>query len=203
MDNRRTFYLRKMHSLAGIIPLGIFLCFHMVLNSFALISPEAYNKVISGMQGLPYLVVIELVMIFIPLLFHGIYGIWITWTAKSNVLQYTYYRNWMYYLQRVAGIVTFIFVIYHIYSLRLKSLFLGQELSFSQMGMEIQNPGMFIFYIVGILFSFYHFANGIFTFSISNGITVGRNSQRVANIVCWSIFFAISIVGLNALVAFR
>lgn len=203
MSSHRTFILRRLHSLAGVIPLGVFLFEHMFLNSFALKGPEAYDKIIEAMNSLPYLLLIELIIILIPLAYHGIYGLWISWTAKTNVFQYTYYRNWMYYLQRAAGVVTFIFVGYHVYSLRLKSLFFGQEVSFSQMAGQVENPGMFLFYVIGLVASFFHFANGLFTFAVSWGLTVGPTSRRVANLASWVIFCIMAIAGINALVAFR
>ena len=203
MISHRTFILRKVHSLAGVIPLSIFLALHMFLNSYSLKGPEAYNKIINGMQSLPYILLIELTFIILPLSYHAIYGIWISWIAKSNVLRYSYYRNWMFYLQRAAGIVTFIFVSYHVYELRVRNLLFGQEASFDQMAALVHNPVMFAFYLIGLVAAIYHFANGLFTFCISWGITVGPNSQRVANLAVWVIFVVMLAVGINALLGFR
>ena len=54
--NSRTFVLRRLHSLAGILPVGVFLIEHLYLNSYALKGPAAYNKVVGTMQGIPYLI---------------------------------------------------------------------------------------------------------------------------------------------------
>ncbi|MFN7975646.1 MAG: hypothetical protein U0166_25455 [Acidobacteriota bacterium] len=48
---------------------------------------------------LPYLVVIETVTIFLPLLYHGVYGLFISYQGKPNPFALGYPRNWMYTLQ--------------------------------------------------------------------------------------------------------
>nr|MDA8228826.1 succinate dehydrogenase [Desulfitobacterium hafniense] len=47
------FLIRRVHSLLGLIPIGIFLMFHMFLNLSARFGPEQYNKVIETMQSIP------------------------------------------------------------------------------------------------------------------------------------------------------
>jgi succinate dehydrogenase / fumarate reductase cytochrome b subunit len=201
--NSRTFVLRRLHSLAGIIPVGVFLIEHLYLNSYALKGPAAYNKVVGTMQGIPYLIPIELLLILLPLSFHGIYGLWITWSSSANLSSYPYFRNWMYYCQRVAGIITFLFVCYHFYTLRLQAVLFGTEVSFQRVVSQLHNPAVFVLYVVGTLAAIYHFSNGLFTFCITWGLTVGPRSQRVAGIVFSIAFVAIAVLGMNSLVAFR
>ena len=155
------------------------------------------------MQGIPYLIPIELLLIVLPLFFHGIYGLWITWSSSANLSTYPYYRNWMYYGQRIAGVITFLFVCYHFYTLRLQAALFGTEVSFQSVVSQLHNPAVFLLYIVGTLAAVYHFSNGLFTFCITWGITVGPKSQRVAGIVFSIAFLAIAVLGMNSLVAFR
>ena len=201
--NSRTFALRRLHSLAGIIPVGVFLIEHLYLNSYALKGPAAYNKVVGTMQGIPYLIPIELLLILLPLFFHGIYGLWITWSSSANLSSFPYYRNWLYYGQRVAGVITFLFVCYHFYTLRLQAALFGTEVSFQRVVSQLHNPAVFLLYVVGTLAAIYHFSNGLFTFCITWGLTVGPRSQRVAGIVFSIAFVAIAVLGVNSLVAFR
>jgi len=201
--NNRTFVLRRLHSLAGIIPVGVFLIEHLYLNSYALKGPAAYNKVVGTMQGIPYLIPIELLLIVLPLFFHGIYGLWITWSSSANLSSFPYYRNWLYYGQRVTGVITFLFVCYHFYTLRLQAVLFGTEVSFQRVVSQLHNPAVFLLYIVGTLAAVYHFSNGLFTFCITWGLTVGPRSQRAAGIVFSIAFVAIAVLGLNSLVAFR
>jgi len=40
------FLIRRVHSLLGLVPIGLFLIFHMFLNLSARGGPEMYDKVI-------------------------------------------------------------------------------------------------------------------------------------------------------------
>lgn len=196
--NNRTFVLRRLHSLAGVIPVGLFLIEHLYVNSYSLKGPAAYNRVVETMQGIPYLLPIELLLIILPLSFHGIYGLWITWSSSANLSTYPYYRNWMYYVQRVSGIVTFLFVCYHFYTLRLQAALFGTQVSFQRVVSQLHNPAVFFLYVVGTLAAVYHLSNGLFTLCITWGLTVGPRSQRVAGIVFSIAFVAIAVLGMNS-----
>jgi len=51
--------------------------------------------------------VLEWVFIFLPLLFHGFYGLWIWLRGKANVVYYPWSGNWLYTAQRYTGIIAF------------------------------------------------------------------------------------------------
>ncbi|HEX2639734.1 MAG TPA: hypothetical protein VHL50_04145, partial [Pyrinomonadaceae bacterium] len=89
-----TFLLRKLHQLTGIVPLGIFYFVHLYTNSGAMNGSKVFNDHVQGIHDMPYLLFIEIFGIFIPLLFHSIYGILISGEARFNVGSYGYSRNW-------------------------------------------------------------------------------------------------------------
>ena len=197
------FLWRKLHSLTGIIPLGVFLFVHLYINSFALKSADAFNEAAGFMTKLPYLIVIELVVIFIPLIYHGAYGIAITWQSEPNNLEYPWWRNLLYLIQRITGVIAAIFVIYHVYITTISIRYIrAEEVSFNYMSNQLSNPLMMFFYIIGLASVVYHFSNGIWNFSINWGITVGRHSQRIFGWVCFIVGLAFFIMGVNALWAF-
>src|SRR5436305_7200472 len=99
-----TFLLRKLHQLTGIVPLGVFFFVHMYTNSTALNGAKIFNEHVGTIHDMPYLLFIEVLGIFVPLIFHSVYGILISAEAKPNVLQYGYGRNWLYMFQRITGI---------------------------------------------------------------------------------------------------
>ena len=66
----------------------------------------------------------------------------------------------------------------------------------------LSNPWMMAFYIVGVVSAIFHFANGLWTFCISWGITVSAKSQRINTYVTMAIFLILSYVGVTALLAF-
>ncbi len=101
----RTFVLRKLHQLSGIVPLGIFLLEHFYTNSKALTGPADFNSAVKDLQSIPYIIFVEICGIFIPLIYHAVYGLVITVEARPNNLAYPYPRNWFYLVQRITGVI--------------------------------------------------------------------------------------------------
>ncbi len=80
-----SYLLRKLHSLTGIIPVGAFLAEHFWSNSYALVSSNLYNEKSRELQTIPFRLAVEWLVIFLPMLYHGGYGIYIWLRGKSNV----------------------------------------------------------------------------------------------------------------------
>ncbi|MBO1580771.1 MULTISPECIES: succinate dehydrogenase cytochrome B558 [Bacillus] len=197
----REYTFRKWHSLMGVIPVGVFLTQHLVVNNFATRGAEAFNKAAHFMELLPFRYALEIFVIFLPILYHAIYGLYIAFTAKNNATSYSYFRNWMFVFQRISGIVTLIFIAWHVWETRIQAL-LGKQVNYDMMADILNNPAMFGFYLVGVVSTIFHFANGLWTFCISWGITVSPRSQRISTYVTLAIFLGLSYVGVSALLAF-
>ena len=132
MSRESDFYLRRLHSLLGIIPVGLFLTQHLVINHFATRGEEAFNNASNFMGSLPFVLFLEWFIIYIPLMFHAFYGVYIAFTAKNNVQRYGTFRNWMFLLQRVTGVFLVVFIAWHIYETRIQKA-LGAEVDFNMM----------------------------------------------------------------------
>ena len=61
-----SFLLRRLHSLSGIIPVGLFLIEHFVSNAFATKGPGAYTKQVEFLSSFPFVVGLELFGIWLP-----------------------------------------------------------------------------------------------------------------------------------------
>ncbi|WP_026581848.1 succinate dehydrogenase cytochrome b558 subunit [Bacillus sp. J33] len=201
MAGNREFFNRRLHSLLGVIPVGLFLVQHLVVNHFATGGEESFNNAAHFMESLPFRIFLETFVIYLPLLFHAIYGLYIAFTAKNNTSRFGYFRNWMFMLQRVSGVITLIFVAWHVWETRVAAAF-GAEVNFQMMENILSNPFMFWFYIVGVISAIFHFANGLWSFLVSWGITVSPRSQVISTYVTIGIFIVLSIVGVRALTAF-
>ncbi|TXC90146.1 succinate dehydrogenase [Metabacillus litoralis] len=201
MAGNREFMNRRLHSLLGVIPVGIFLIQHLVINHFATRGAEAFNEAAHFMEMLPFRYVLEIVIIFLPLLYHAIYGVYIAFTAKNNVSNYGYLRNWLFMLQRVSGVVTFIFIAWHVWETRIAAA-LGAEVNYDMMASILSSPFMLAFYLIGVISTIFHFANGLWSFAVSWGITVTPRSQVISTYVTLAIFIALSYVGVRAIFAF-
>lgn len=190
----------------GVIPLGVFLIQHLLVNHTATRGEEAFNTASAFMGNLPFVIFLETFIIYIPILFHGIYGIYIAFTAKYNIGGKGYgwhstYRNWMFLLQRISGVIAFVFIAIHVYQTRVQ-VFFGQEVNFDMVHQIVTNPMWLVFYIVGIIATVYHFANGLWAFMITWGFTQSDRSQRIMNYVSMIIFVVVSFIGVQAILAF-
>ena len=121
-QSKNEFYLRRLHSLLGVIPIGAFLIVHLMVNHQATQGAEAFNRASGFMESLPFLIVMEFILIYIPLLYHGLFGLHIAFTAKENIGHYSLFRNWMFFFQRVSGILAFVFIAMHLWQTRLQKL---------------------------------------------------------------------------------
>jgi succinate dehydrogenase / fumarate reductase cytochrome b subunit len=201
MAGNREFVYRRLHSLLGVIPIGIFVMQHLIVNHYATEGVDSFNKAANFMGNLPFRYVLETVIIYLPILFHAIYGLYIAFTAKNNASQYGFFRNWMFLLQRVSGVITLIFITWHVWETRVAAAF-GNEVNFQMMEDILSSPFMFAFYVVGIISAIFHFANGLWSFLVSWGITVSPRSQVISTYVTIVIFLTLSYVGVTTLLAF-
>ena len=200
----RHFWLRRLHSLTGIVPIGGFLAFHLYENYAATRGAEVYNEVSHKLQTLPFGVFAEIFVIALPLAFHGVYGLFVTSTAAPNPVRYAYGRNGMYLLQRVTGVIVFAFLLFHYWTTRLVQIHDHESLDlFRQVQAAVGNPWIYAFYVAGILSAVYHLANGIWSFSIVWGLTVSPAAQRRMAWFSAAVFLVLSAIGVRSLAAFR
>jgi len=202
------FLLLKIHSLTGLIPIGLFLTFHLAINSLRTVGVYPYQWGIDVINNLPFLIWIEISFIYIPLLFHSFMGFYITQVAKMNVIRYRYPRNWMYVLQRLSGAVVFVFLIYHMGTTVVPKLWYGHHLFeaapflIDVMNQEFATWTGRIIYLIGILSATFHFSNGLWAFCISWGIIVGPRAQRNASIVFMLFGGILTILGFATVLEF-
>lgn len=202
MVNHNYFWLRRIHSLLGIVPIGAFILEHFFSNSYVFQGPERFNKMVEDLQGLPIVIILEIGFIGLPILFHAILGFVIMFTGSVNTNQYNKYRNWMYVLQRVTGVFAFIFIGFHVYTTRISAAIAGQVMTFNDMQHLLSPTWAKWFYGIGILSVMFHFTNGIATSLMTWGITVSPRSQRMASIVCSVLFVLMTGWGIKLVFAF-
>ena len=126
--NKFDFWIRRIHSLAGVAALGGFLLEHLFTISKVMGGPGPFNEAVKALASMPFLVPIETMFIGVPFAFHGILGLVYALKAKNNVAQYGYWNNWMFYMQRITAYIAFIFIIYHVYTLRIVGKAMGGNL---------------------------------------------------------------------------
>lgn len=197
----QSFMVRRLHSLLGVLPLGVFLIQHLLVNHQATVSVERFNWAAGIMGQLPFVIFLEIFIIYLPILFHGIYGVYIAFTAKNNVGSYSTFRNWMFVLQRFSGVIAFVFIAVHVFQTRLQ-VFFGAEVNYDMVADVVSNPFWFAFWFVGIIATVFHFANGLWSFMVTWGFTQSARSQQIMAYVSMVVFVVVSFIGIQALFAF-
>ena len=192
-----SFFWHKLHSLLGVIPIGAFLLEHLLSNFEALRGPIAYGEQVKFLNGLPLVRVLEWVFIFLPILYHGLYGVYIWLRGKSNIVYYPWSGNWMYVAQRYTGLIAFLYIGQHVYRQRFSGIALPENpyASFHKVQVELQNPWMLAVYIVAMIAICWHFSYGVWLFAAKWGLTVGDKARRKFGFVCLGL--AILLVGIG------
>lgn len=205
-NNRNYFLLRKLHQFVGVMPLGAFLFIHLLMNSYAIQGVTAFEKKVAAMESMPFLPVVEALLIFIPLIYHAIFGLWVGFIAKNNPLRFPYAKNWNFTLQRVTGFLMLVFLAYHVWFMRFQGTPIGTlegHEGYLKVVDHLADPMMAAFYAVGVLATTFHFANGLWAFLIDWGFTVSVRSQFVsamAMVLVWVGVFALGMISMYAFV---
>lgn len=205
----RRFVLRKLHSLSGVIPVGIFLVLHLASTSLALRGQETFERSMRESRDAPYRTLVEIAFVLLPLAFHALYGIKLGLEPRYDTGRYPYSRNWMYAAQRVTGILALAFIVWHLSEFWIPRVTgdmveeayyptLCQNLSATKYGL----PVTALLYIFGIAATVFHFANGLWGFCVSWGITVSRRSQRISATVFGLAGLVLFMVGANTAIYF-
>ena len=205
------FLLRRLHSLTGLL-FGSYLVIHLMINATLIEGKrhgmDVFAEQVQKIHGLPFLLAIEWVMIYLPILFHGVFGIWVAVAGQPNAINYPYRNNWYYVLQRLSTIIIVLFMAFHIFGF--KGCF-GPALAFdpalTQATASVKHHFAFhwsllyVVYPLGVLASTFHTANGFRGAAMAWGLTVSKRSMARWDLVCTAIFVGMTICGFVALAA--
>ena len=201
-----SFWLRRLHSLTGIIPVGAFLFEHILIsNASAIGGPAAYARQVRFLASLPLVPILELFGIWLPILFHALYGFYIWYRGETNVGEYPWTGNWMYTVQRWTGGIAFAYILWHTWTMRFTGIDLHEYpgASFGKVQGEVFQTPLFLFYVVGLIAASWHFAYGIWLFCAKWGIVSGEKARKRFLVVCLAFFFVLTGMGLASLTSFR
>lgn len=217
---RHEFIVRRIHSLLGLVPVGAYMVVHLFTNGAILDGPAMFQARVDQIHGLgaTTLLFLEWTFIFTPILLHGLVGMVIVARGERNVQYYPYAGNLRYTLQRLTGVVAFIFILWHVFHMHgwLRFEWWHQQVAQPLGGGQFDptaaavtaaaairsSPFMQAFYVVGVLACVYHLANGLWTMGITWGLWTAPFAQRWANLPCALVGLVLTIVSLGALYGF-
>jgi succinate dehydrogenase / fumarate reductase, cytochrome b subunit len=208
--SRESFFWHKVHSLTGVIPVGFYMVQHLTLNSFSLGGAAKFDAVIGFFEGIPIhiLLAMEILIIWLPLFFHAIYGLFITSRAQQNYFtsKYKWSQNRMYAFQRYSGVFLFFFLIYHVISTTVYKYIThdAEVIKYAAWNKHLTEYGgiFLIVYALGVLAASYHLAYGIWNFCIRWGITISDRAQLRVQKFSLVFFFVLTLLGWGALGGF-
>lgn len=211
---RHEFAIRRLHSLTGIVPLGAYMVVHLVTNASLLNAVASYQRAVYQIHGLGIVLpIIEWGFIFLPLLFHGLVGVWIVRTGKINTDHYRYAANKRYAWQRWTGLIALVFLLVHVFHMhgwfhatywldyiatplgmaRFRAYSAASTLAEAMDGILWPT-----FYLIGVLACVFHLANGIWAAGITWGLWITAEAQARATKLCWVIGLGLAVIGTGA-----
>lgn len=190
------FLNRRIHSLTGIVPLGLFLVYHLYLQLYLHSGAEVYNNLINEFYESPIAIWYLIIVVYIPLFFHAFFGIRLIFEASIQPT-YTNFSHLLYWLQRISGVGVLLFVVAHVWNTQLGPLIAGKwGTHFEHLSRGFADPqsGILtkIVYLLGILGAVFHFSNGINTFCMTWGIALTPKSQKRVLKISIFIFFILT-----------
>lgn len=209
---RHHFVLRRLHSLTGIVPVGVFVIMHLFTN-FQLVTGTFQHEV-NFIHSLPGLLIME-VTIWVSIAFHAGLGIYYATSGRQNLKNYRHGDNLRYTLQRTTGYIALVFIFLHIATLRWQWTFgglfttfyvstkNGYPLAAATTARALQNNWVMLLYLVGALSVVFHWANGLWTAAITWGLTVSTAAQRRWGYVCGVLGIALTVFTIGAIAAAR
>jgi succinate dehydrogenase / fumarate reductase cytochrome b subunit len=206
--SRSNFWFKRIHSFIGIVPLGVFLLFHFIFHASSNQGAHVYDGRLSWLYSLPLHMAAAVLLVYLPLLYHAIAGLIITFRARVNWPQYPYFGNFKYVIQRLTAVGLLLFIPAHLVKARFTEFFLHEHMSWAHEALALRpdsphfNPLSAPSYVLGILAVSFHLANGLWTFGITWGITPGPRSQRWSARFSIFVFIALALLGLYALSGF-
>lgn len=212
--DRHHFLLRRLHSLSGIVPVGLFVCFHLFTNAQMLLGADNFQHEVNFIHSMPALLFME-ITIWVSIGFHAALGVVYTVQGKSNVRHYRYQGNWRYTLQRTTGIIALIFIFLHIATLRWQWTFgglfetfyvataAGHPLATATTARALANNWVLAIYIIGVLSVVYHWSNGLWTAAITWGLTISPGAQKRWGVACAGLGVALTVFTFAAIAGAR
>lgn len=222
-DNRsflakNEFVIRRLFSLTGLVPVGAYMCVHLLTNASLSAGPTTFQRAVYQIHSLGALLpVVEWLFIFLPLIFHATLGVVIIRGGLPNQSQYNYGSNIRYTMQRVTGMIALIFIFLHVFHFHgwlhfdwwlntvaepLGGAQFRPYRAASSLAAAFQKSILIpILYTIGVLSCVFHLSNGIWSFGIRWGLWTSPAAMKRAGRICIGFGVAMALVSTGAITA--
>lgn len=189
-----------MSSLFGFLPLGVWTVNHLWDNLAAFRGADAWQKAATEYDS-PIAHVLTLVVVLVPLLAHTVWGMGRVFSSRPNLRTYSYFENVKYFFQRFTAVGLVFFLGAHLWLALIRPrIVYGHAEKFSDLAAHTRHHApTTLVYLLGVLGIAYHLANGLSSFAFRFGLIAGRQAERRFNIVVYSAFALLLVMGLGAI----
>lgn len=200
------FLAKRIHSLTGVVPVGVFLVYHLYSQLYLHGGATLYNERVEGVFPVAWMEWVFLIaIVYIPLLFHSIYGVRLCFEMKVQTEYATYFSHVLYWLQRLSGIGVFLFLGAHLFKAKIAPLLEGSNAHWEHLNEGFSDPQYgfvtITVYVLGILGATFHLANGLNTFCMTWGIATTPAGQKRVRAFSFALFIILATMGLYAITA--
>ncbi len=175
------FSRRRLFSLIGLIPLGLFVVFHLLNVSSAWSGPEAFDAAIEAGHR-SWVSWLGTVFILAFVAYHSWVGIMLMLKATPFSPPPRRLGHWQYILQRISAVGILLFIPAHVIKAKILPALGGTHETFAGMHHAFAEDPMsaltLIVYLLGTLGVAYHLSNGLWTGFTSLGIARGARAQK-------------------------
>ncbi len=190
-----TFLSRRLHSITGVIPVGLFLVYHLYGQLYLHSGAEGYNARVNGFYDSPLSTWILILLVYIPLFYHSLLGVKLSFEANVQPT-YQFFGHLLYWLQRISGVGVFLFIIAHLANAKFApgagcfADCAADHYGHLAEGFGDPDSGLITktVYMLGILGATFHLSNGLNTFCITWGIALTPKAQAKVRTVSIALF---------------
>lgn len=154
--------LRGIVAWLGVLPIGLFVLFHLIVHATALGGADVYNAVSVRLERLPFVQAIELGVIALPLVAHVVLGIALGNSEPASRLPHRYASDRLHASLRATGAFLTIWVVFHVWSTRMVPEVARREADlFTLVREQLDSPLVLAGYAAGIVAVALHFGIGL------------------------------------------
>lgn len=184
--------VRRLFTLSGVAPLGAFLVLHAITNERAVRGEAAFVSAVAKYDRVPALVVLEALFVYVPLLFHTGFGLWLVATRRPLVEPSPYPPRWRLAV-RATGVIGALFLVLHLPELRFRNFSLlsspsgGELLTWLTADLSSTFHGWPLkaaLYLFACACTTFHFAAG--SWAVFAGTRLGMDDARARRRSAWA-----------------
>ncbi len=196
---------KRLFSLAGVVPLAFFLVEHVWANASALNGQDAYVATAVGLEHVPLVGVLEVVLVFAPLAGHSLYGVWM---MRSGVPADTKpYGRRVAITNRVAAMAAFVFIAWHFWEIRVQAWRgLDPNAFYATLAWRLSStwhgfPVRAVLYVLGVTATVSHLAISAWGYGVTSGFFATKRQKRRAGYACAGIGALLFLVATSTVVS--